>query len=299
MTKPILLVGAAGWLGGQIADELLDRGASLRVLLRGGTAHAKAADLSARKAEIAGGDLTDAASLDAATKGIGVIVSAVQGGPDVIIAGQAALAAAGMRNGVSRMIPSDYSADFRGITTAGHLFLGWREEADRAIAAAGMPQTNVFNGAFLEMLTAPFFGMVDTGASRVRFWGSADQLYDFTGTADVASYVAALALDDDAPRGAFEVAGDTKSPRQIADIFTKTASRTFTLEALGTLSDLDAELARRQAAAPDDPMQWAALQYHRIMASGRGKLKSIANARYPSISPSTVEMFAKSAAVRT
>ncbi len=299
MTKPILLVGAAGWLGGQIADELLDRGASLRALLRGGKAHAKAAHLSARKAEIAGGDLTDAASLDAAAKGIGVIVSAVQGGPDVIVAGQAALAAAGVRNGVRRMIPSDFSVDFRGVTTADHLFLSWREEADRLIAAAGMAQTNVFNGAFLEMLTAPFFGMVDTGAARVRFWGSADQLYDFTGTADVARYVAALALDEDAPKGAFEVAGDTKSPRQIADIFTKASGRTFTLEALGTLAELDAEIASRQAVAPNDPMQWAALQYHRMMASGRGKLKALANARYPSISPSTLEIFAKSAAVRT
>ena len=53
-------------------------------------------------------DLADAPSLDRATDGVDVIISAVQGGPDFIVKGQVALAEAGKRNGVPRILPSDF-----------------------------------------------------------------------------------------------------------------------------------------------------------------------------------------------
>jgi hypothetical protein len=65
----------------------------------------------------------------------------------------------------------------------------------------------------------------------------------------------------------------------------------FALDRLGSLEDLDAEIARRQADAPDDPMVWAGLQYHSAMASGRGKLKDISNVRYPEVQPTSIADF--------
>lgn len=54
---------------------------------------------------------------------------------------------------------------------------------------------------------------------------------------------------------------------------------------------LDAEIARRKAAAPSDPTGWAGLQYHRLMARGSGLLNSPQNARYPAIEPQTIRGF--------
>ena len=89
MTQTVFFAGATGMLGSQIACHLLDRPeARLRLLVRGGEAPNKRAALDtllARGAEIVEGNLTDRASLDRATQGADVIVSAVQGGPDVII----------------------------------------------------------------------------------------------------------------------------------------------------------------------------------------------------------------------
>ena len=81
MTQTVLLVGATGMLGSRIAHHLLAQpGAHVRLLVRDPGASKPALDpLSARGAEIIAGDLADAASLDRATHGIDVVVSAVQG----------------------------------------------------------------------------------------------------------------------------------------------------------------------------------------------------------------------------
>ena len=139
MTQTVLLAGATGMRGSRIARHLLDQPeAHLRLLVRGGDAAKRAAlnPLLARGAEIIEGDLADRASLDRATQGVDVIVSAVQGGPDVIIDGQVALAEAGRRNGVRRILPSDYALDLFKATPGEHERFNMRAEADRRIAEA-------------------------------------------------------------------------------------------------------------------------------------------------------------------
>jgi uncharacterized protein YbjT (DUF2867 family) len=272
MTHLVLVVGAAGWLGEQIVDALRARHGDVRVMLRGGEAHAKAAALQAKGAAIVAGDLADPESLLLATRGVHTIISAVQGGPDVIIDGQTALARAGLANGAARILPSDFSVDLAALTPERHLFLGWRAEADRQIAGIGLPQINVLNGAFTEMLLQPFFGLLNAEAGEVAYWGAADQPYDFTTTADVAAAVAQIALDPDYPAGPAHIAGDTKSPREIAEIAARVYGKPFALTHNGPLAELDAEIATRQATSPHDPMPWAGLQYHRVMATGEGKL---------------------------
>jgi uncharacterized protein YbjT (DUF2867 family) len=288
----VLVVGAAGWLGRQIVTALAERGTPVRVMLRGGANHPAHAEL-ARIATVVDGDLTDPASLDRATRGVHTIVSAVQGGPDVIVQGQVALAAAGLANGVARIIPSDFSIDLTGVDTATHLFLGWRAEADRQIAALGLPQVNVLNGAFAEVLLEPFFGLLDLSAGEVAYWGDADQPYDFTLTADVAHAVAALASDPSRPAGPFHLAGDTRSPRQIAQIAASVTGRPITLNRLGTLADLDATVAQRQQEHPDNPLAWAGLQYHRLMANGSGQLRH--PEPIPGLAPTGIEAFLRGA----
>jgi len=105
MTTTVLLAGATGMLGNRIAAHLLDQpDVSLRLLLRASARadadKAQTVDaLVARGAVVATGDVTDPASLDAATTGVEVVVSALQGGPDIIVDGQVALAQARLATG--------------------------------------------------------------------------------------------------------------------------------------------------------------------------------------------------------
>ena len=300
MSRTVLVAGATGMMGRKIALALQARGAAVRLMVRGGPAHPKSADLqplTANGAELVDADVSDPSTLTRAVDGVDVIISALQGGPDVIVDGQKALAEAGVKAGVRRIFPSDFSIDHRGLADGEHLFLGWRRRGDMAIAETGLAQTNMLNGAFTEMLLETILGLVDWDGGHIRYWGDVDQPYDFTTTDDTAAYVAAAALDANPPDGAFQVAGDSASPRQLADILSAVTGRAFALQALGTLDDLDAELARRQGQSPDDPMAWVGLQYERAMASGRGKLRAIDNARYPDIKPTSIAAFLRAVRV--
>ena len=301
MAKEILIAGATGWVGQQIAGAVLRRGGKARLMVRDGTDEEKVAalaPLTEQGAEIVYADVASGDGLNDAVTGVDVIVSALQGGPEVIVDGQRALAEAGLAAGVSRIFPSDFSVDFRQIDDDEHVFLGWRRKADRAISEVGLPQTNTFNGAFTEMLAQPFLGLIDWQNSEVTYWGEPGQPYDFTTTGDTAQYVAAAALDDTIPDGAFSIAGDVASPDRLVDILSQVTGRAFRLRPMGSLEALSAEIAKRRDEHPSDPMVWAALQYHLVMASGRGKIQEPLNARYPDIIPTSIEAFLKQERVR-
>lgn len=291
MNTDILLIGAGGWLGQQVFAELRRANVPVRVILRGGAAHPKASALAELGGEIVAGDITDPGALEVATQGIHTILSTVWGGPDVIVDGQVALAAAGRRNGAARIFMSDYSVRFDGITEAEHLFLSWRAQANAAVAELGLNQVNPLNGAFMEMLERPFFGLIDWERHAVSYWGDADQPYQFTMTGDVAAYVAAAARDRNLPAGALEIVGDVASPAELATLATEATEKPFNLECLGSVEALVAEIERRKAQSPADPRQWAGLQYHRLMASGDGFLHNPQNGSYPGIRTTPIRAF--------
>src|SRR5689334_11251445 len=89
---PVFVVGATGLLGSRIVDDLLDRGQPVRALVRPGISTEKRnglAGLEARGLEIVAGDITDPTEkLVPALDGASTVISAVQGGPDLIVDGQ-------------------------------------------------------------------------------------------------------------------------------------------------------------------------------------------------------------------
>ena len=289
----VLIAGATGWLGRKVARELGAAGASLRIGLRHGPAHRDAADLKTIVgAEVVELDLTRPETIPRAVEGVDVIVSAVQGGPEILVDGQEALARAGQAAGVRRIFPSDFAVDFTTIPPEEHLFFAWRRQGQDAIAAIGLPQTNVYNGAFAEVLLPhSTFVLIDWADNEINYWGSAEQMYDFTANDDVARFVAAAATDPQVPDGPLRVAGDSCSPAALADILTRVTGRRFTLNALGTLDDLNDEIALRQSGSPEDPHPWIGMQYLRAMASGSGRLRKLDNGRYPHVAPIGVEAY--------
>lgn len=116
----VFVAGATGNLGSQIVARLLHEGVRARALVRPQASRGAAARaLSDRGAEIIEGSLADPAGrLARAMKGAEVVISAVQGGEDVIVQGQATLLKAAETAGVPRLIPSDFAVDCSASTRA-------------------------------------------------------------------------------------------------------------------------------------------------------------------------------------
>jgi uncharacterized protein YbjT (DUF2867 family) len=111
--QTIALVGATGGLGTLIGNAVLDKpGVQLRLLVRPGSRD-KAAGLAQRGAQVVEGEIGQSAdgALASLCEGATTVISALQGGPDVIIEGQSQLLRAAREAGVKRFIPSDYSLD--------------------------------------------------------------------------------------------------------------------------------------------------------------------------------------------
>ena len=280
MKQTVLLAGATGMLGSRVAHYLLEMPeARVRLLVRNSRDDTKRKVLEpllARGAEMIDGDLADPVSLDRATQGVDVIVSAVQGGPDVLIDGQVALAAAGKRNGARRMLPSDYALDLFKATPGEHPMFDMRATADARIAEIGLEQVNVLQGAFMDMLM-PGKGAIDLDAGTVKFFGDGHRPIEVTTVEDTARVVARVALDRDVPAGKFAFAGDRVSFRQAGEVVAARTGRPVRPVSLGSEADL------RAAMAAADPYKKVMLAYLLYMTNGQTALADLKNDRYPDV----------------
>lgn len=285
MTQTFLLAGATGNLGGRIAHHLLAQaGARVRLLVRGAEDPArreKLTPLLAAGAEVVEADLADASSLDAATRGIDVIVSAVQGGPQIIIDGQVALARAGKSNGVRRILPSDFGLDLFKAIPGEHPPFNWRQEADRRIAEIGLDQVNILQGAFMDV-AAPGSPFVDYDKATVTFWGDGHRPLEMTTLEDTARIAALVALDPDVAPGKFTFWGDRKSFNDVADEAERVTGKRFERRSQGD------EPALRAAIADADPQMAMMLAYVLYMTNGRTAMDRQMIGRYPQVQLKTL-----------
>ncbi len=287
MTNTVLIAGATGMLGSRIAHHLLARpDVQVRLLVRNADVRAKLEPLIAGGAELIEGDLIDAGSLDRATRGVDAIVSAVQGGPDVIVDGQVALAAAGRANGVWRILPSDFGLDLFKATPGEHAMFDMRAEADRRIAALGLQQVNVLQGGFMDMFL-PGGGAIDLDAGTVSFFGDGHRKVEVTSVEDTARVVARIALDRSVPAGKFAFAGDRISFREAGAIIFAATGRPIEPVSLGSEADL------RAAMAAADPQQQVMLAYLLYMTNGQTALDDLQNGRFHDLPLETFAAFAK------
>ncbi|MEU8319575.1 NmrA family NAD(P)-binding protein [Nonomuraea sp. NPDC048881] len=293
----VFVAGATGLLGRQIVSSLLDQGAAVRALVRPGADASKRAALAAlrsRGVEVAEGDVTDPAEVLAEAVGDAVtVVSVVQGGPDVIVDGQANLARAAAKAGARRFVPSDFAIDLTKLDDGDNVMTDWRRRAAAAYADAGLEVISVLNGAFYEVMVG-FMGLVDWQRGTLSHWGDPDQPLDLTSVSDTAAYTAAVALDRQAT-GTLRFAGDVLSMRQFHEAVQRGSGRTLELRHLGTADELRVEI-ERQAARTRNPFDYVALQYQWCMVTGKGKFAALDNDRYPQITPTPVTDFVRATA---
>jgi nucleoside-diphosphate-sugar epimerase len=282
METTIAVAGATGHLGGRIVNALLERGAQVCALVRGGTGSDKLAKLERRGVTIAQVQMANVSELTRACAGVSCVVSALQGLRDVIVDGQSVLLDAAVAAGVPRFIPSDFSIDFSRLPAGENRNLDFRREFNGRLDQAPISATSILNGAFAELLTSRM-PLLDLEAKRVSYWGDADQRMDFTTMDNTAAFTAAAALDPSAPK-ILRIAGDEKSARELARVAGELMKAKFELVCRGSLDDLAALIRRVRAADPEGEKElfpkWQGMQYMHGMFSGLAKLEPLDNQRY-------------------
>jgi nucleoside-diphosphate-sugar epimerase len=280
----IVVAGATGNLGGRIARALLERGASVRALVRLGTARDKLERLEELGVAIAKADLSSGSQVAAACSGASCVVSALAGLRDVIVEAQTVLLDAAVKAGVPRFIPSDFSIDFTKFPPGENRNLDLRREFHARLNKASISATTVFNGAFAELLTGRM-PLILFKLRRVLYWGSADQRLDFTTVDDTAAFTASAALDPSTPRF-LRIAGDQLSARELAVVASEVTGKEFRLFRAGGLRMLGTLIKVARAVTPGEKElypAWQGMQYMRNMFDGRAKLAPLDNDRYPGV----------------
>lgn len=279
--QTVLVVGANGNLGRRIARAIRARGLTLRSGVR---------DLSRAPAELAGlgevvrADLDDPASLRAACAGAQVVVSAVQGGPAVIVDGQTRLLEAVRAAGVARFVPSDYSLDLFALQPGENWNSDDRRTFDQRLIASGQGYTILLNGGFMETIASPFMQMVDPAAATLSYWGDGTTPFDLTSMDDTAAYLAEIIGDPGTLNRVVQIVGERLDAAGIARAFAEATGVALTLHSNGSLAQGYAELDRRKAAGAG-PLQVLPLMYQLPMAAGKAGLSDPENRHYPDITP--------------
>ncbi len=284
MATLILVAGSTGNLGGRIIKALLERGATVRALVRPGTDQQKLDKLTQPGVEIVAADPTDVAALTEACRGAACVVSAVQGLRDVIMDAQAALLAAAVAAGVPRFIPSDFASDYTKTREGDNRNFDLRREFNQHLdQQAGITGTSILNGAFAEVLMYNP-QLLNKKEHKVGYVEDADWRVDYSTMDDTAAYTAAAALDATTPRY-LRIASFQLSPRELAAVAGEATGAPYELTDLGRREALAAYNRQERAAHPEGEQEiyprWQQSQYMHSMFSVQNN--PLDNARYPDL----------------
>lgn len=286
MNSTVTVAGATGQLGHRVALALARRGASVRALVRSTSSHRVHEVLRRAGVDARSVSFEDGPGLAEAVRGSSCVVSLLSGLADVIVGAQTNLLRAVEAAEVPRFIPSDFSCDLTKVPPGDNRNFDLRRTFHDVLAKSPVRATSILNGAFADMLAwtrSPFY---DFARRRLVYWGSPDQRMDFTAIDNVSEFTAAAALDTAAPRF-LRIAGNEVSARDLAGIAGDVFGVPYALVCEGSLSELaDRIQAIRAADSASEASTFPAfqgMQYLHNLFTGRGKLLSLDNHRYPEV----------------
>lgn len=294
-TLTVLVAGSTGMLGSKIVSALLDKGdIEVRAMVRSiddnnQENRKKIETMQAKGATIVEGNLMKPETLLTLCEGVDVVLSAV-GNNEVTVPGQKHLIDAAKQQGVKRFIPSDYSVDYRKLDYGDNDNLDMRKQVFEYLKQSGLSYTLILNGAFMDNVGTPYMPQFDLKNNTFQYWGDGETPLDFTTTDDTAKYVAEAVSDPELANAALEVVGETLTAKQLKTAYEEAAGTQLHEKPLGSVAELQAWIAAKKPSA-SSPVEYVPQQYEYAMVSGKGKLDSIQNDRYPHIKPLTVKQF--------
>jgi uncharacterized protein YbjT (DUF2867 family) len=296
--KPtVLIVGATGMMGSKIASAILNKGAmNVKALVRSDSPSKALEPLTEKGVTLVEGDLFDTSSLFKALEGVDIVVTSVRGGrtetdeKEIVLTGQLNLIEAAKATGLQRFIPSDFAIDYFKLDLGDNYNLDFRKQIADALIASGIPHTFVLIGAFTEVVFSPFLKIFDFQAETFSYWGDGETLFDATTTDDTAKYLAEAIADPKMVNRPLKIAGDTLSMNQLYATYEAVTGKTLKKKNLGSVEDLKTWIDTTKQKATSH-YEYLSEQYIYAMVSGKGKLDSLDNDRYPHIQPTRVKQF--------
>lgn len=197
--EPVLVVGATGWLGGQVVDRLLARGNKVRALVR---PTSDAAKLEAKDVAIARGDMLDLDSLVIAMTGTAAVITTAAGytgknknADEIDTRGNANLAIAASKAGVPRFVLTSILTSDQ---TPGVPHFWRKKLTEDKLEELGVPFVALRPGAFFDQIARLGGDPFEKG--RIIWLGSKSVPLTFVLTSDLATYLAE-AVDADIADG--------------------------------------------------------------------------------------------------
>jgi uncharacterized protein YbjT (DUF2867 family) len=231
----ILVVGATGIVGGEIAVKLRRKGHRVAALLRQGSRHPKAQGLIAADIAIIEGDITDAESLATAVHGFNTVVCTATSMPSgandglkrVDLEGTLSLIETAERARVKRFVYVSYSGNIREdspLETA-------KRDCESRLLVGKMQAILLRPSYFMEMWLSPALGFDPIGGTT-RIYGSGEAKVSYISSSNVADFAVAAATGKYSEKDTILEMGGPKalSQREAARIFERKLKKKIKLE---------------------------------------------------------------------
>src|SRR6476469_768293 len=250
----ILVAGATGVLGSEIARRLLTRGAEVRAMVRSTSNADAVAALKKAGAAIVVADLKEPASLDAACRGVSAVISGVTAittakpGDSLAStdgAGNANLADAARRAGVKKFVFVSFDSRYVPESPLAEA----KQDAERHIMESGLDYTILHLSLFCEGWLGPML-FADPVACTARIYGDGDRKMRYITVGDVAE-LAIQSLENPAARRAVIPFGGPEeiTQREAVRLFEKATGKKF------AVTELPEESLEAQWSAAKDPFE--------------------------------------------
>ena len=248
-----LIVGATGMLGGEICRLLRQQGKPVRALVRATSNPEKLANLTNLGAECVQGDLKDAATLEAACRGVTAVITTAsstisrQFGDSIDSVdrqGQLNLIDAAEKAGVRQFI----LISFPHVDLEFPLQSAKRAAEDR-LRQGSMSYTILQPTCFMEVWLGPALGF-DPAHGTARIYGSGQNKVSWISFQDVAQLAVAALGNDRAARAVITLGGtDSLSPLEVVQLAEQLSARAINVQ------HVPEEALRAQYHSASDPMQ--------------------------------------------
>lgn len=234
----VLVVGATGQLGFRICAGLIRDGHQVRGLARASSMRAK--ELAQAGVEVFQGDLRDAASLDAATRGMQVIVSTatavISGGAGNSLAavdrdGHKSLLDAAVKNAVQKFVFVSVSPNLPNVSP----LIACKREIESAVRASGLKWTILQPCYFMEIWFGPELGWNLREGKGVCF-GPGTARSNGVSIEDVAACGIAAVSESKSDNQDIPIGGpEARSLVEVVKIFEETFGRKFRIKKIPLL----------------------------------------------------------------
>ena len=248
-----LVVGATGLLGSEICRLLAAEGKPARALVRQTSEQIKVAQLESLNVEIAQGELKQRSSLDAACRGVSVVISTAsstlsrQEGDSiqtVDLEGQLNLIDAAKAANVNRFV----LISFPQVDVEFPLQDAKRTVEDH-LKSSGLTYTILQPTFFMEVWLSPALGF-DAANAKAQIYGSGENKISWISYKDVAKFAVASLDNSEARNAVIELGGaEALSPLEVVQIFEKVRGQKFDVQ------HVPEEALREQRESASDPLQ--------------------------------------------